>query len=131
MPRSQRVEEFGRNYDDAVRCGDREKTYSMRDEAPSKSSARRDFSREEWFQNSERFADNGEVNYTVKPVDHAGTSTEYLGVTLMLTYEDGTSTTCITYFVHEDGQWKHRFGQEKTDLFMPDIPCEEFVQAQQ
>jgi hypothetical protein len=63
-----------------------------------------------------------------------GTSTEYLGVTLTLTYEDGSSSTRTTYFVYEDGQWKHRFGQEEQeeqDLFMPDASYEEFVEAQQ
>jgi hypothetical protein len=64
-------------------------------------------------------------------VDQVGTSTEYLGVTLTLTYEDGSSSTRTTYFVYEDREWKHRFGQEENDLFMPDAPYEEFVEAQQ
>lgn len=89
------------------------------------------FSEEEWFQKNEWFADNGEVIYNIESVDQVGTSTEYLGVTLTLTYEDGSSSTRTTYFVYEDGQWKHRFGQEEQDLFMPDVPYEEFVEAQQ
>lgn len=89
------------------------------------------FSREEWFQKNEWFADNGEVIYHVESMDQVGTSTEYLGVTLTLTYEDGSSSTRTTYFVHEDGEWKHRFGQEENDLFMPDASYEEFVEAQQ
>ncbi len=89
------------------------------------------FTREEWFQKNEWFADNGEVIYNIESVDQVGTSTEYLGVTLTLTYEDGSSSTRTTYFVYEDGQWKHRFGQEEQDLFMPDASYEEFVEAQQ
>ncbi len=71
------------------------------------------------------------MNYNIESVDQVGTSTEYLGVTLMLTYEDGSSSTRTTYFVYEDGIWKHRFGQEEKDLFMPDVPYEEFVAAQE
>ena len=89
------------------------------------------FTREEWFQKNEWFADNGEVIYNIESVDQVGTSTEYLGVTLTLTYEDGSSSTRTTYFVYEDGQWKHRFGQEEQDLFMPGASYEEFVEAQQ
>ena len=36
-----------------------------------------------------------------------------------------------TYFVFEDGEWKHRFGQEEKDLFMPDLSYEEFLEANQ
>ena len=60
-----------------------------------------------------------------------GTSTEYLGVTLTLTYEDGTSATRDTFFVYEYEEWKHRFGQEENDLFMPDATFETFMEAQQ
>ena len=52
-------------------------------------------------------------------------------VTLRLTYEDGSSSTRITYFVLEYGEWKHAFGQEERDLFMPEASYEEFVAAQQ
>ncbi len=52
-------------------------------------------------------------------------------VTLRLTYEDGSSSTRITYFVYEDGEWKRAFGQEEKDLFMPEASYEEFVEAHQ
>ena len=74
--------------------------------------------------------DNGEVIYDVESVGRTGTSSEFWGVTLTLTYEDGSSSTRTTYFVLEDGEWKHRFGQEENDLFMPDATFEEFVEAQ-
>ena len=89
------------------------------------------FTRDEWIQKNEWFADNGEVIYNIESVDQVGTSTEYLAVTLTLTYEDGSSSSRTTYFVYEDGEWKHRFGQEENDLFMPDAPYEQFVEAQQ
>jgi hypothetical protein len=31
----------------------------------------------------------------------------------------------------EDGEWKHAFGQEEYDLFMPEATYAEFVAAQQ
>ncbi len=40
--------------------------------------------------------------------------------------EDGSVLVRTIYFVYEDGEWKHRFGQEEMDLFIPDIPYEEF-----
>jgi hypothetical protein len=43
--------------------------------------------------------------------------------------EDGSSSIRDTYFVYEDGSWKHRFGREEYDLFMPGASYEEFVEA--
>ncbi|HET6660625.1 MAG TPA: hypothetical protein VFH16_11970 [Rubrobacter sp.] len=51
-------------------------------------------------------------------------------VTLRLTYEDGSSSPRKTYFVLEDGEWKHAFGQEEYNLFMPGASYQEFVAAQ-
>jgi hypothetical protein len=48
-----------------------------------------------------------------------------------LTYADGLTSTRNTYFVYEDGEWKHRFSQEEYDLFMPAASYEEFLAAQQ
>jgi len=89
------------------------------------------FTRDEWFDKNQWFADNGEVIYRIDSVDRVGTSAEYLGITLTLTFEDGSSSTRTTYFVYEGGEWKHAFGQEEKDLFMPDATYEEFVEAQQ
>ncbi len=90
------------------------------------------FTREEWFQKNEWFADNGQVIYHVESVRRLGTSSGIVvEVTLRLTYEDGSSSSRTTYFVYEDGEWKHAFGQEEQDLFMPDASYEEFVEAQE
>lgn len=120
------AQEAAEEYYEAAGLEDWDYTYEQLD-----AETRGHFSREEWFQKNEWFADNGQVIYNIESVDQVGTSTEYLGVTLTLTYEDGSSSTRTTYFVYEDGQWKHRFGQEEQDLFMPDVPYEEFVEAQQ
>ena len=89
------------------------------------------FTREEWFKKNQFFADNGEVIYHIESVERLGTSSGFVvGVSLRLTYEDGSSSTRNTYFVYEDGEWKHAFGREEYDLFMPAVPYEEFVKAQ-
>ena len=38
-------------------------------------------------------------------------------VAILLTFEDGSTTLRNTYFVYEDGSWKHRFGSEEYELF--------------
>jgi len=48
-------------------------------------------------------------------------------VEVRLTGEDGSSSTRNTYFVYEDGSWKHRFAQEEIDLFEPGVSFEEWV----
>ncbi len=80
----------------------------------------------QWFQ------DNGSVIYHIESVERLGAGGGAgVEVSLRLTYEDGSSATRITYFVLEDGEWKHAFGQEEYDLFMPEATYAEFVAAQQ
>ncbi len=89
------------------------------------------FTEEEWSDKNQWFADNGSVVYHIDSVERLGTSSGLVvEVSLRLTYGDGTTSTRATYFVYEDDTWKHRFGQEEYDLFMPDLSYEEFVAAQ-
>lgn len=72
------------------------------------------FTRKEWFLKNQWFADNGSVVYYIESAERLGTSSGVVvEVTLRLTYEDGSSSTRKTYFVLEDGEWKHAFGQEE------------------
>jgi hypothetical protein len=120
------VREAAEEYYRAVGLEDWDYTYDHLD-AETKSR----FTREEWFKKNQWFADNGEVIYRIESVERLGTSSGLVvGVSLRLTYEDGSSSTRSTYFVYEDGEWKHAFSQEEYDLFMPDAPYEEFVKAQ-
>ena len=119
------VEEAAGDYYRAAGVEDWSYTYENLDEE-----TRSGFTEEEWSQKNQWLADNGEVIYRVDSAYPVGTSTEYLAVSLTLTYEDGTSSTRETYFIYEEGEWKHRFGQEENDLFMPDATFEEFVEAQ-
>jgi hypothetical protein len=43
---------------------------------------------------------------------------------------DGTTPIHNTFFVYEDGAWKHRLSEEEVDTFMPGASFEEFVNAQ-
>jgi hypothetical protein len=47
------------------------------------------------------------------------------------TFTDGISITRETYFVWEDGYWRHSLTEEDKGVFMPGVPYEEFVAAQQ
>ena len=91
------------------------------------------FTREEWSQKNRWFADNGTTIYNIESVSMDETSQAPLAeVSVRLTGEDGSFSVRTTYFVREDGgTWEHRFGQEETDLFMPDATYEEFVEAQE
>jgi Domain of unknown function (DUF4440) len=53
-----------------------------------------------------------------------------VGVTVYRTFKNGTSINRDTFFVWEEGTWKHRFGQEENDLYMPSASYQEFVDAQ-
>jgi hypothetical protein len=89
------------------------------------------FTEEEWFAKNQWFADNGSVVYHIESAERLGTSSGIVvEVSLRLTYGDGSSSTRTTYFVQEGGAWKHSFGQEEHDLFMPEASYEEFVAAQ-
>ena len=51
-------------------------------------------------------------------------------MTVGLTYAEGLTSVCNTYFVYEDGPWRHRFSQVEYELFMPDASYERFVKGQ-
>ncbi len=119
------VEEAAGDYYRAVGVGDFDYTYDALD-----SETQALFTREEWLQKNQWFAGNGSVIYDIESVYQAGTNDEYFAVTLKLTYEDGSSSTRTTYFVYENGQWLHRFGQEEKDLYGPGVSFDEWVDAQ-
>ena len=95
------------------------------------SETQRLYTRDEWFAKNQWFADSGSVTYDILSVDVDTSSPKPIAdVSVGLTYGDGTTSTRLTYFVYENGSWKHRFGEEENDLFMPDASYEEFVAAQ-
>ncbi len=57
--------------------------------------------------------------------------TEEARVTVYRTFTDGTSITRETVFVWNDTYWSHHLTEEEKDIFMPGVPYEEFVEAQE
>ncbi len=89
------------------------------------------FTREEWIQKNQWFFDNAPAIYHIESANLDETAQEPLAeVSVRLTGEDGSSSIRTTYFVDENGEWKHRFGQEETDLFEPGVPFDEWVDGQ-
>jgi hypothetical protein len=119
------AEEAARDYYRAAGSEDWNYTYNHLD-----AETRSRFTREEWFKKNQWLSDNYPAVYHILSVDLAEASQEPLtGVKVRLTGEDGSSTIRKTYFVYEDGLWKHRFGQEEYDRLMPSASYEEFVAA--
>lgn len=89
------------------------------------------FSEEEWVSKNQWFWDRNPLIFHILSINLDNSSEESLAeVELRITGEDGYSWVRTTYFVFEDGEWKHRFSDEETGLFMPDAAFEEFVEAQ-
>ncbi len=123
------AEEAAGEYYRAAGAGDWDYTYEHLD-----SETQSAFTREEWYQKNEWLSDNGPAVYDVLSVELDETSGEPLvaEVSVRITAEDGSSSFVRdTFFVLEDGEWLHRFGQEEYDSLMPGVPFEEFVAAQQ
>ncbi|QIN79913.1 hypothetical protein GBA65_16820 [Rubrobacter marinus] len=89
------------------------------------------FAEDEWYLKNQWFADSEGLDLaSVDVVVNGSASDPVVGVTVYRTFTDGTSIDRDTYFVFEEGDWKHRFSQEEIDIFMPGTPYEEFVAAQ-
>jgi hypothetical protein len=89
------------------------------------------FTEEEWHLKNQFFADAEGLELAAMDVGVNGSPSDpEVSVTVYRTFKDGTSITRDTFFVMEDGEWKHRFSQEEIGIFMPGVPYEEFVAAQ-
>ena len=100
------------SYYQAVAARDWEYTYSHLD-AETQSA----FTKDEWFAKNEWLADTGPVTYAIQSVDMASSSPESVAnVAVLLTTKSGSTSIRNTYFVYEDGLWKHRVGPEEYDL---------------
>lgn len=100
------------SYYQAVAASDWGYTYSHLD-----SETQSAFTKHEWFAKNEWLANTGPVTYTIQSVDMDSSSPESVAnVAVLLTTTDGSTSIRNTYFVYEDGLWKHRFGPEEYDL---------------
>jgi hypothetical protein len=75
------------------------------------------YSKNEWFAKNEWLANTGIVTYTIQSVEMDASAPDTLAdVVVVLTTTDGSTSIRNTYFVYEDGIWKHRFGTEEYNL---------------
>jgi hypothetical protein len=89
------------------------------------------FSPKEWSLKNQWFADNEGLELSTVDVQvNDSPSDSVVSVTVYRTFEDGTSIVRTTYFVYENGTWKHRFSGEEIEIFMPGASYQEFVAAQ-
>jgi hypothetical protein len=127
-PTSQaRLREAVEDYYEAVDREEWDYTYDNLD-----SQSRQRFTREEWRKKNQWVADNEQLELSSLEIDTrmppSGTTAD---VTVYRTFKDGSSLVRDTYFVYEDGAWKHRLSEEELALFMAGTSFEEFVKAKQ
>jgi len=108
------------DYYEAVDRGDWDYTYTNLD-----SQSRQMFTREEWSLKNQYFANNGSLNLSSFDITEISPSGTEATVSL------GPPYSRDTYFIYEDGSWKHRLSEVEINLFMPGVPFEDFVKAQE
>jgi len=90
------------------------------------------FGEEEWYLKNQWFADTEGLTLASMDVTVNGSASDpVVDVGVFRTFTDGTVIYRDTFFVFEDGTWKHRFGNEEIEFFMPDASFEEFAGIQQ
>lgn len=97
------------------------------------SGTRSAFTRAEWEQKNRWFADNFPARLAALEVETRMFTPSALvaEVTVNRTFAGGAFAPRDTTFVYEDGSWKHLFSEEEISLFLPGVPYERFVAAQQ
>ena len=90
------------------------------------------FGEEEWYLKNQWFADAEVLELATMDVTVNGSASDpVVSVNVYRTFKNGTVIDRDTFFVFEDGVWKHRFGEEELAYFMPDASFEELVAIQQ
>ena len=75
------------------------------------------FTRDEWFAKNEWGANTSPATFTVQYVEMDDSSPHTLAnVTVLLALEDGSTSIRNTYFVYEDGLWKHSFSAQEYEI---------------
>jgi hypothetical protein len=92
------------------------------------SETRQRFTKTEWIRKNQYFENIDPVTGAKTHIASKPSLSSPVEVRLTLTLRSGTVTR-TTYFVWENGQWKHRFSPEEFDHFMADASYDEFVKA--
>jgi hypothetical protein len=111
------------NYYKAVVRGDWAYTYNHLD-----SETRQRFTKSEWVRKNQYYENIDPVTRAESHVASKVSLSSPVEVRVTLTLRSGPSSR-TTYFVWENGSWKHRFSPEEFDLFMADASYDEFVKA--
>ena len=88
------------------------------------------FTEEEWSEKNQFFADAEGLELDSMEIDVTMDGSTGAEVAVDRIFEDGTSITRNTYFVWEEGSWRHHLTEEEKEIFMPEASYEEFVKAQ-
>lgn len=85
---------------------------------------------EEWSEKNQFFADAEGLELDSMEIDVTMDGSTGAEVAVDRTFKDGTSITRNTYFVWEEGSWRHHLTEEEKEIFMPGASYGEFVDAQ-
>ncbi len=115
------------DYYQAVDRQDWEYTYDELD-----SQTRQRYTRDEYIQKNQYLARvDPLVQSSPRIVSSDISPSTVVEVTLTQTFSSGVTRSRETFFVYEDGSWKHRFSREDDAIFLPGTSYEEFVRAKQ
>lgn len=81
-------------------------------------------------QKNQWYADRDDLKLDSMGIDVTMEGSTRAKVQVDRTFTDGTFISRDTYFVWEDGWWRHHLTDEEKSIFMPGLPYEEFVTAQ-
>ena len=111
--------------DDYYAAVDRQDWNYTYDELDSQTKQR--YTRNEYVQKNRYLASVDPLAQSSPEVTSEVSSSSPVEVTLNQTFRSGATRSRLTYFVWEDGAWKHRFSEQDDAIFLPDTSYDEFV----
>jgi hypothetical protein len=85
------------------------------------------YTRDEYVQKNRYLASVDPLAQSSPEIASEVSSSSPVEVTLNQTFASGATRSRLTYFVLEDGAWKHQFSQQDDAIFLPDASYDEFV----
>jgi hypothetical protein len=95
------------------------------------SQTKQKYTRDEYVQKNRYLANVDPVARSSPEIASKVSTSSPVEVKLTQTFRSGSTKSRTTYFVWEDGAWKHRFSQQDDDIFLPNASYDEFVRAKQ
>ena len=114
------------DYYEAVDHQDWNYTYDNLD-----SQTKQKYTKDEYVQKNRYLTDVDPLAQSSPSIGSEVSTSSPVEVKLTQTFRSGLTKSRTTYFVREDGAWKHRFSQQDDDIFLPDASYDEFVRAKQ